>query len=377
MRILHTSDWHLGRIFHGESLIEDQQDMLLQVFTELQKDYDALLIAGDVFDRAVPPAEAVTLLNDFIEKVAALGVSMVMIPGNHDSMERLNYGAPLFEKHGIYLRCGYNQNKPVSISGRDGVECDIFALPFVDHTFVRDLFPGRQIQGKEQAVQELLKGMKAHQRAGVPSILVAHEFVSGAQESESERVFIGGSHVVQPELFEGFSFIALGHLHKAQEAGAPHVQYCGAPLAYSFGEAGNKNGMLSLEVQKDGAVRAATVQILPKRRLSVLEDTFDSLMTDSKYDLATGHYVSARITDPGYHHNIQPRLRERFPHLLEVRLLEVERRMAKQGSGPQVRSDDPSEVLESFLTLFNWEGDDRAAAKERVAQVGHMQEERT
>ena len=353
MKILHTSDWHLGRILHGHSLVEDQQHVLEQILVELEKNYDVLIVAGDVFDRAVAPAPAMTLLNDFLNKVRALEISVVMIPGNHDSMERLNYGAALFEQHDIHIRCSYDQLKPVAVKNAAGDECDIFTMPFVEHHRVGEILNDETVLDKESAIKALLTKMKKYRRSAVPSILVAHEFIDHAEESESERVFVGGSHLVNASLFNDFSYVALGHLHKAQEAGLKHIHYCGTPLAYSFGEVENSQGVLSVSISGSG-VAVEPVLISPFRPMVVLEGAFETLVNDSEYDRFTGHYVSARITDEGHHLNLQARLRERFPHLLETRLMAVEKRIESGAEMTGSGSDNPMEVFDAFLKFFQW-----------------------
>lgn len=264
MKILHTSDWHLGRILHGHPLLEDQKHMLDQVLNELLNGYDALIVAGDIFDRAVPPAPAMTLLNGFLDRVQELNIPVVMIPGNHDNMERLNYGASLFERHNIHIRCGYDRFEPVTVKDDAGLELDIFTMPFVEHAYVAELLGDAEVKDKESAVTALLERMKPFGREGVSSILVAHEFIAGSEESESERVFIGGSHVVNASLFNDFTYVALGHLHKFQEAGLSHIYYCGSPLAYSFGEVGNSQGLSSVTVTEQG-IQVKQVSLVPHR----------------------------------------------------------------------------------------------------------------
>ena len=357
MKILHTSDWHLGRILHGQSLLEDQKYMLDQVCEELKRGYDVLFVAGDIFDRAVPPAKAMTFLNNFLDQVRKLKIPVVMIPGNHDNMERLNYGSSLFERHDIHIRCGYDQFEPVTVTDSTGNELDIFSMPFVEHAHVAELLDDSEVKDKESAVKALLERMRPFRREDVPSILVAHEFIAGSEESESERVFIGGSHVVNASLFNNFTYVALGHLHKFQEAGLSHIQYCGSPLAYSFGEVNNHQGVSSVTLTEQG-VKVEKVSIVPKRPMVVLEDTFDELIDDAQYDRYTGHYVSARITDEGHHINLQARLRERFPYLLETRLMAVEKRLEAGAEIAGSGTDDPSELFSTFLDSFKWDNDE-------------------
>jgi len=371
MKILHTSDWHLGRILHGKSLLDDQRHLLNQIYEELRNGYDALIVAGDIFDRAVPPAPAMTLLNKFLNAVSVMKVPVVMIPGNHDNMERLNYGTSLFEQHNIHIRCSYDRFEPVTVKSAGGLEVDIFTMPFVDHAFVADVLDDPEVRDKESAVKALLERMKPFRREGIPSVLVAHEFIAGAEESESERVFIGGSHVVHASLFNDFTYVALGHLHMLQEAGLSHVQYCGSPMAYSFGEVKNRQGISSVTLTEKG-VLVKQVELSPMRPMAVLEDTFESLIGDSQYDRYTGHYVSARITDEGHHLNLQARLRERFPYMLETRLAAVEKRVEAGSEMVGTGADNPSEVFGAFLDFFKWDCEDER--EEATALFGQASE---
>lgn len=377
MRVLHTSDWHLGRVLHGKSLLDDQRHLLNQIFEELRNGYDALIVAGDIFDRAVPPAPAMTLLNEFLNTVSDMKVPVVMIPGNHDNMERLNYGSSLFEQHNIHIRCGYDQFKPVVIKGRDGSELDVFTMPFVEYQLVAELLDEVEVTDKKSAVKAILDEMKPFRRDEVPSILVAHEFIEGSEESESERIFIGGSHVVNASLFNDFSYVALGHLHKFQEAGLSHIQYCGSPLAYSFGEVDNRQGMSSVTVTEQG-IQIEQVSVSPLRPMAVLEDIFEALLEESKYDRYTGHYVSARITDEGHHLNLQARLRERYPFLLETRLMAIEKRVEAGEQLVGTRADDPSVVFGEFLKYFQWEEEEErqeaVSLFEQASNAAHQEE---
>lgn len=370
MKILHTSDWHLGKILHGQSLIEDQRHMLEQVLEELKNGYDALIVAGDIFDRAIPPAPAITLFDEFLVQLCDLGLPVVIIPGNHDSMERLRFGSSLFEQSGIYIRCEYDQFEPVAITDKDGNACDIFTMPFVEQAYVSELLNDASVKDKASAVKALLAGMRDYQRDGVPSVLVAHEFIAGSEESESERVFIGGSHVVHADLFSDFSYVALGHLHKHQATGTETIRYSGSPLAYSFGEAKNENGVLAVEICPEKGTSTKAVRLLPRKPLVVLEDTFEQLLESDTYNRCSGDYISARITDEGHHINLQARLRERFPNLLETRLIAVEKRLEAGAEMVGTGADDPVEVFGAFLDFFQWEtGEEREEAEALFVQA--------
>ncbi|ABS26347.1 nuclease SbcCD, D subunit [Anaeromyxobacter sp. Fw109-5] len=317
LRILHTSDWHLGRALHEESLLEDQAwalERLREVLREARP--DALLIAGDVFDRAVPPAEAVSLLDDFLNQVAALGVPLVAIAGNHDSAERLAFGARLVEARGVHLRGTHARSaEPVEIPGKGF----IYPVPYLDPEVVRGAEGDETLRGHAAATERVLVRVRADAAARpLPTVLVAHAFVQGAAESpDSERpLAVGGSACVPAAALAGFDYVALGHLHAPQEV-APGMRYSGSLLKYSFGEAGHEKGVVLAEVER-GATRIERVPLGARRDVVRLEGTLDELLR--RRDLAPFERALVEVTlaDEGYVFDAKNRLQARFAHVLNV-----------------------------------------------------------
>lgn len=318
MRFLHTADWHLGRLFHGRSLVEDQA-YVLDRFVALVRDVrpDAVLIAGDVYDRAVPPAEAVNLLDDTLSRIVlGEGVPVVMIAGNHDSPDRLGFGARLLAAHGL------------TIAGRvdapqAGVRFDdawgsvvVHPLPYAEPAAVRDALSA-DISGHDAAMTALLQRVHANHPAGARAVLVAHAFVAGGAESESERpLSIGGSGAVDAALFSGFDYVALGHLHRPQRAGADHVQYAGSLMKYSLSEVAHEKSVTLVELGAPGELKLERIALPPRRDLRRVSGTLDEVLAAARADASRDDYVFASLTDRGALLDPMSKLREVYPNVL-------------------------------------------------------------
>ncbi|WP_242341395.1 exonuclease SbcCD subunit D [Anaeromyxobacter sp. SG66] len=317
LRILHTSDWHLGRALHEESLLEDQA-WALDRLCELLRDArpDALVVAGDVFDRAVPSAEAVSLLDDLLNRVAALGVPLVAIAGNHDSAERLAFGARLLEARGVHLRGAISRAaEPVELAGKGF----LYPVPYLDPEVVRGAEGDDELRGHAAATERVLARVRADAATRVlPTVLVAHAFVQGASETpDSERpLAVGGSGCVPAASLGGFDYVALGHLHAPQEV-APAVRYSGSLLKYSFGEAGHAKGVVLAEVER-GAARVELVPLGARREVVRLSGTLDELLRRPELAAFERALVEVTLRDEGYVFDAKHRLQARFAHVLNV-----------------------------------------------------------
>lgn len=317
MRFLHTSDWHLGRILHGRSLIEDQAHVLDR-FVDLVRDArpDAVLIAGDVYDRAVPPAEAVELLDDTLSRIVlGQGVPVLVIAGNHDSPERLGFGARLLAERGLTIVGRVDAPRAVAFED-DWGRVVVHPLPYAEPALVRDAF-GDDVADHEAALATLLGRVRAAHPAGARSIVMAHAFVAGGAESDSERpLSVGGSAVVDAGLFDGFDYVALGHLHRPQRVGADHVRYAGSLLKYSTSEAGHAKSVSLVELRAPGERTVEEIALAPLRDLRVLTGPLDALLASAATDPAREDYVFARLTDRGALLDPMARLREAWPNVL-------------------------------------------------------------
>jgi exonuclease SbcD len=318
LRLLHTSDWHLGRSFFEESLLPDQAwvlDRLVDALRETRP--DALVIAGDIYDRAVPSGDAVALLDDVLVRIAGLGIPVIAIAGNHDSPERLSFGSRLLEGSRVHLRGALaGVATPVAIPGKGFV----YAVPFVDPEIVRGITGDEALRGHAAATERVLAD--ARQDAAVrdlPTVLVAHAFVQGALETpDSERpISVGTAGSVPVGTLAGFDYAALGHLHGPQEV-APGVRYSGSLLKYSFAEAGHEKGVFLVEVDR-GTARVEPVPLGQKRDVARIQGKIADLLVRPDLARHQGDLLEVTLEDEGYVVDARSKLQARFPHVLNVR----------------------------------------------------------
>ena len=318
LRLLHTSDWHLGRTFFEESLLPDQAwalDRLLDALRDTRP--DVLVVAGDVYDRAVPAADAVALLDDVLVRISDLGVPVVAIAGNHDSPERLSFGSRLLAGSHVHLRGALDGvATPVAIPGKGLV----YAVPFVDPEVVRGMTGDETVRGHAAATERVLAPAREDAaRRDLPTVLVAHAFVQGAVETpDSERpISVGTAGSVPAGTLAGFDYVALGHLHGPQEVAAG-VRYSGSLLKYSFAEAGHEKGALLVEVER-GGVRVEPVRLGQKRDVARIQGKIADLLARPELARYRGDLLEVTLEDEGYVVDARSQLQARFPHVLNVR----------------------------------------------------------
>ena len=321
MRILHTSDWHLGRSFHRVNMLDAQAAFIGHLVTTVrERDVDAVVVAGDVYDRAVPPLAAVELFDDALHRLAELGVPTVMISGNHDSARRLGVGAGLIDRAGIHLRtdpaaCA----EPVIIADGHG-DVAFYGLPYLEPALVKDEFNVAKA-GHEAvlgAAMDRVRADLATRARGTRSVVLAHAFVSGGRISDSERdITVGGVAAVPSEIFDGVDYAALGHLHGSQTL-ATRVRYSGSPLPYSFSEADHRKSMWLVDIGPEGDIEAERVDCPVPRALARVRGTLDQLLEDPALDRHEQAWVEATLTDAVRPDDPMARLCARFPHTLSL-----------------------------------------------------------
>ncbi|MEU6575733.1 exonuclease SbcCD subunit D [Streptomyces sp. NPDC046805] len=321
MRILHTSDWHLGRAFHRVNMLDAQTEFIGHlVATVREREVDAVVVSGDVYDRAVPSLAAVELFDAALHRLAELGVPTVMISGNHDSARRLGVGAGLIGRAGIHLRtepsaCG----RPVVLTDAFG-DVAFYGLPYLEPALVKDEF-GVGKAGHETvlaAAMDRVRADLATRAQGTRSVVLAHAFVTGGQASDSERdITVGGVAAVPAGVFDGVDYVALGHLHGCQTITA-RVRYSGSPLAYSFSEADHRKSMWLVDLDADGAVAAERLDCPVPRPLARIRGTLEDLLADPALAPHEEAWVEATLTDPVRPADPMARLAERFPHALSL-----------------------------------------------------------
>ncbi|MER7160039.1 exonuclease SbcCD subunit D [Streptomyces lydicus] len=353
MRFLHTSDWHLGRSFHRVNLLAAQRTFLDHlVETVRAREVDAVLVAGDVYDRAVPPLAAVELFDEALHRLADLGVPTVMISGNHDSARRLGVGAGLMERAGIHLRtdpagCG----TPVLLNDAHGPVA-LYGLPYLEPAMVRDTLGAQRADHAAVlgAAMDRVRADLAERPAGTRSVVLAHAFVTGGTASDSERdITVGGVASVPAGVFDGVDYAALGHLHGCQTL-TERVRYSGSPLAYSFSEADHRKTSWLVELDGTGAVHAERVDAPVPRALARIRGPLERLLDDPALARHEESWVEATLTDAARPHEPMARLVKRYPHILSLVFDPDEgpaRSLASYAQRLRGRSDQ--EIAEDFV----------------------------
>jgi exonuclease SbcD len=300
MRLLHTADWHLGRILHGVHLTEDQAHVLDQ-FVTLVKDsqVDAVLIAGDIYDRAVPPPEAVALLDDTLARlVRGLKIPVLMVAGNHDSPTRLDFASRLLEGQGLHV-VGNIPCMPRCIVLRDQhgpVYC--YALPYAEPAVARATLENPTLHDHDMAMQALLAQVRTAHPDGARAVLVTHAFVLGGEESESERpLAIGGAGTVPAACFAGFHYVALGHLHRPQTVGTTPIHYAGSLLKYSFAEASHAKSVSLVDIDVHGCCTVERIPLTPRREVRCLTGTLAEILTGPQPGESRDDYLMVTLLD--------------------------------------------------------------------------------
>lgn len=324
MRIMHTSDWHLGRALQGESLLEDQAHALQQLVDLLREDAgnpntrtDLLILAGDVYDRAVPPRDAVSLLDATLsEIVGGLRIPTLVIAGNHDSPERVGFGAELLKGAGL-LVAGPLQAEPASLVFQDAAgPIRVFALPYAGPGEARRVLD-EGIRSHEGVLAAQVAACRSRLGSGERSVVVGHAFVTGAETSDSEEeLAVGGSSGVNAAVFQGLDYVALGHLHRPQSLAGGRIRYSGSLLKYSFSEAAHSKGILRLELDRDG-LRCETLALTPRRDLRILEGDFHALLEGETQGPADD-LLLIRLLDTLPQLDAIHRLRKRYPNVLQL-----------------------------------------------------------
>lgn len=323
MRLLHTSDWHLGRSFHRADMLAHQAahlDHLLEVVA--RERVDVVLVAGDVYDRALPHVDAVRLLDDALARLASSRAAVVVTSGNHDSAQRLGFGSRLIDAAGVHVRASLGSvGTPVVLRDEHGPVA-VHGLPYLDPHAVAEPW-GLSRRSHEAALGEAMRRVHADTTApGARRVVLAHAFVAGAEPSDSERdISVGGVARVPTSTFAGIDYVALGHLHGRhvlddEQATGGRLRYSGSPLAYSFSEAGHTKGSWLVDLGPQGQVHAEFVPAPVPRPLARLTGTLEELLADPRHAAHEQSWVQVTLTDPQRPAQAMDRLRRRFPHTL-------------------------------------------------------------
>jgi DNA repair protein SbcD/Mre11 len=342
MRILHTSDWHLGRQFHNVSLLDEQRHALEQVITIVrERQVDVVLVAGDIYDRSVPPAAAVELLDQTVHTICHdLKVPLIMIAGNHDGPQRLAFGARQLAEAGLFVAGPLRRELQPVILQNEGTEVAFYPLPYAEPATVRQVFEV-EVASHDEAQSFLLDQVRQHNGPDRPCVVVGHCFLAGGEVSESERpLSIGGADQVSPEHFRDFAYAALGHLHGPQYRGAEHVRYSGSLLKYSFSEERQRKSVTLVELDDEGKASIEQIPLTPLHDMRTLEGSLAELLAAGASDPHRDDYLLVRLTDSHAILDVMSKLREVYPNVLHLErpglmargeALQVGRERLKQG----------------------------------------------
>ncbi|WP_138732335.1 exonuclease SbcCD subunit D [Modestobacter excelsi] len=321
MRLLHTSDWHIGRSLHGSDLLAEQEEVLGRLAeVVVAESVDVVVVAGDVYDRAVPSADATAVLDRVLMRLRSAGAVVVLTPGNHDSARRLAFGAGLMARSGVHVRAVTPAlDEPVVLSDEHG-DVAVYGLPYLEPEIARHelgLADGRSHEAVLAAAMDRVRA-DLFLRPGARSVVLAHAFVGGGVPSDSERdICVGGVDLVPAAVFDGVDYVALGHLHRPQTL-TDRVRYSGSPLAYSFGEAGQVKQAWLVDLDGAGLAGVRAVPLPTPRQLTVLRGELADLLADPALTSVEDDFVSARLTDPVRPVDPMRQLQGRFPHCVHL-----------------------------------------------------------
>ncbi|NRB38563.1 MAG: exonuclease SbcCD subunit D [Pseudomonadales bacterium] len=324
MKFLHTSDWHIGRQFHNVSLLEDQAHVLEQIIDYMQtENIDALVIAGDLYDRSVPPAAAVALLDEIFQRIGIdLGIPILLIPGNHDSAQRLGFASKHLSESGLYIFSDLNDiNKPINLTGKSGIAVNFYGIPYNDPEQARHCFTENTIKNHNDAHSLICAKISQHAEFDpqANNVLISHCFVDGAEESESERpLSIGGADRVDFAPMLAFDYVALGHLHSPQYRGDKNIRYSGSILKYSFSEVTQKKAVTLVEVNDEGTFTHQSLPLKAQRDMRILEGELEQLLQSGLNDKNSDDYLLIRLTDKHAILDAMGKLRQVYKNVLHL-----------------------------------------------------------
>ena len=318
MKFAHISDLHLGKRVHQFSMIEDQK-YILDKIVELvvQEEVDGVFIAGDIYDKVYPSAEAVALFDSFLVKLAKEDIKVFVISGNHDSPERIAFLGQLTQKAGVYLSPVYDgEVKKISMEDQHG-KLNVYLLPFIKPIHVRHFFPEETIANYTEAMKVVVEHMELN--AEERNILVAHQFVTGAMRSDSEEISVGGLDNVEVSVFEAFDYVALGHIHRPQKMESERVRYSGTPLKYSFSECQDNKSLTIVEVKEKGNVEIKSIPLVPLHDMVKIKGNFMEIMNPMNFPaIDSNSYLHITLTDELDIPEAFRRLSDVYPNLMQM-----------------------------------------------------------
>ena len=347
---MHLSDLHIGKKVNEYSMLQDQIYILKEILRIIDNEkVETVIIAGDVYDRSLPPNEALELFDEFLYQLSSRNVNVFVISGNHDSPERISYGGRMMTENKIFLSPVYDGNvKPTTLNDDYG-EVNFYLLPFIRPADIRRYFPDENIENYTDAVKVAIDNMNVD--FSERNILITHQFVTGAELSESEDIIVGGTDNVSGEVFDGFDYVALGHIHREQTVGKDNIRYCGTPLKYSFSEAKHIKSVTILDFKNKENIEYSKIPLTPLRDMREISGTYDELTLKSNYENTNvDDYLHITLTDEEDIPDAIGKLRSIYPNIMKLDYDNLRTR----GSGivDAIENIESKSPFELFADLF-------------------------
>ena len=356
MKFIHLSDLHLGKRVNEFSMLEDQEFILTKIINIIDEQKpQGVIIAGDVYDKSVPSAESVELFDNFLVSLSKRNLKVFVISGNHDSAERIAFGGRLMNKSGIYMSPVYSgEVEPITLTDDFG-ELKVYMLPFVKPSQVKRFFPETEISNYTEALKTAIDSMKIN--TSERNLLITHQFVTGATRTESEDVSVGGSDNVDASVFNGFDYVALGHIHRSQKCGGgEYIRYCGTPLKYSFSEANDKKTVTVVEMNDKGNITLDFIPLIPKRDMVEIKGSYEELTLKSFWENTTYNedYMHVTLTDEEDIPDVLTKLRVIYKNIMKLDYDNKRTRTANEIKGAEnIKEKSPLEHFREFYQLQN------------------------
>ena len=350
MKIMHLSDLHIGKKVNEYSMLQDQIYILKEILRIIDNEkVETVIIAGDVYDRSLPPNEALELFDEFLYQLSSRNVNVFVISGNHDSPERISYGGRMMTENKIFLSPVYDGNvKPISLNDDYG-EVNFYLLPFIRPADIRRYFPDENIENYTDAVKVAIDNMNVD--FSERNILITHQFVTGAELSESEDIIVGGTDNVSGEVFNGFDYVALGHIHREQTVGKDNIRYCGTPLKYSFSEAKHIKSVTILDFKDKENIEYSKIPLTPLRDMREIRGTYDELTLKSNYENTNvDDYLHITLTDEEDIPDAIGKLRSIYPNIMKLDYDNL--RTRGSGTVDAIENIESKSPFELFADLF-------------------------
>ena len=373
MKFIHLSDLHLGKRVYDFNLLEDQEYILKEILKVIDSEKpDAVIIAGDIYDRSVPSTEAVELLDEFLFQLSGRDLQVLLISGNHDSPERLAFASRLIAPTGIHLSPVYSGViEPIVLTDEFG-PVNVYLLPFVKPAHVRRFFPGEKIESYNDALLIAVQALNIDWSKR--NVLVTHQFITGATRSDSEEISVGGTDNIDASVFEGFDYVALGHIHGPQNIGSERIRYCGTPLKYSFSEAKHEKSVTVIDMGEKDSLSVRTVPLHPLRDLREIEGTYEELTYRPNYEGTNiNDYMHITLTDEEDIPDAIGKLRLIYPYLMSLDYNNSRTRSAGELSDLEdLEHKSPLTLFEDFYEQQNgrpMSDEQKAFAKEIMENI--------